>query len=214
MNPIGIRSLLSGALLLGALAGVTSCNEPAAVAQTARGTTGSGGGILPHRSIEAGTRIPVALAQTISSETASPGDAWRGTTTQYVSTRNGAEIPAGAEVSGVVVHATPAVRGSRASLELAIRSIQVDGRTRTLDATSEAVVAGSPRARNLGAIAGGAAAGALIGKAVGDGKNSAVGGLLGGAAAAGVVASSRGYQVVLKDGTVISFTVGSTVAMR
>jgi hypothetical protein len=42
---------------------------------------------------------------------------------------------------------------------------------------------------------------------VGDGRNATVGALIGGAAATGVVAGSKGYQVVLKSGTLLSFTV-------
>jgi outer membrane lipoprotein SlyB len=90
----------------------------------------------------------------------------------------------------------------------------VNGTDERISATTEAVIAGSTRARNLGAIAGGAAAGALIGKAVGDGKNATVGGIIGGATAAGIVAGSKGYQVVLPSGTVMTFTVNETVAMR
>jgi len=65
----------------------------------------------------------------------------------------------------------------------------------------------SPRARNLGAVAGGAAAGALIGKAAGGGKGALIGGLIGGAAAGAGVAASKGYQVVIKEGTPLTFTV-------
>jgi hypothetical protein len=49
---------------------------------------------------------------------------------------------------------------------------------------------------------------------VGDGKNAAVGALIGGGAATAVVATSDGYQVVLKSGTVMTFTVNQAVAMR
>jgi hypothetical protein len=161
-----------------------------------------------------GTTINVMLGNTISSETASVGDAWHGTVANNVEMQNGGMIPAGSQVNGVVTGATGAKRGSRAMLDLAVRGISVNGRNESVVANSEPVIAGSTRARNLGAIAGGAAAGALIGKAVGDGKNAAVGGILGGAAAAGVVAGSKGYQVVLKDGTAMSFTVNETVSMR
>jgi len=76
-------------------------------------------------------------------------------------------------------------------------------------------VAGSTRARNVGAVAGGAAAGALIGKAVGgSGKGALIGGLIGGASAAGAAAASKGYQVVLKEGTVITFSVKENVMVR
>ena len=86
-------------------------------------------------------------------------------------------------------------------LDLALSSINVEGRTYRVHGGTEAVVAGSTRARNLGAVAAGAGAGALIGKAVGGGgKGALIGGLIGGAAATGAVAASKGYQVVLKPG--------------
>ena len=76
-------------------------------------------------------------------------------------------IPAGSTVSGVVTAVKPAEKGDRAMLDLGISSMSVEGREYATKATTEAIVAGSTRARNLGAIAGGAAAGALIGRAVG-----------------------------------------------
>jgi len=55
----------------------------------------------------------------------------------------------------------------------------------------------------------------LIGRAVGDGGDDAAkGALVGGGVAAGAVAASKGYQVILKDGTVIGFTLNESVAMR
>jgi len=208
MNHHRLNTLVSVTLLGAALWLLNSCNETSTVAQGGSNNTAS------SHSVQSGTRIDVALGGNISSETANVGDAWHGTVAQSVTVQNGGMIPAGSQVNGVVTGAIPAKRGSRAMLDLGVRSIQVNGHDESITANSEPVIAGSPRARNLGAIAGGAAAGALIGKAVGDGKNAAVGGLIGGAAAAGVVANSKGYQVVLSDGTVMSFTVSQTVAMR
>jgi hypothetical protein len=162
-----------------------------------------------------GTGVSVRLSTTISSEHARAGDSWSGVVSRDVVVGERVAIPAGSEVSGVVNSAREARRGTRAMLDLAMRSVRVDGKTTSVSAGTEAVIAGSPRARNIGAIAGGAAAGALIGKAVGgDGKDAAVGGILGGATAAGVVATSKGYQVVLKEGTVLRFTVNESVAMK
>ena len=57
-------------------------------------------------------------------------------------------------------------------------------------------------------------AGAIIGKAVGGGgKGALIGGLLGGAAAGGATAASKGYQVVLKEGTDLTFTTNESVAI-
>lgn len=203
----------TGGLLIAAMALLVGCNETdAAGRQTAYSSDRRAS--APSPTVAAGTNINVALTSNITSETARPGDSWQGTVTEYVAGGNGAQIPAGSHVNGVVLSAREAVRGSRAMLQLGVRSIVVNGREENITASSEQVIAGSTRARNLGAIAGGAAAGALIGNVVGDGRNATAGGLIGGVAAAGVVANTRGYQVVLTDRTVMSFTVSRTVRVR
>lgn len=165
--------------------------------------------------VAAGTPINIAVTAQISSETAQPGDAWSGEVKEAVIVDGVVIIPAGSTVSGVVVVAEPAKKGSRASLDLGVRSVTVNGATHSLDAGTEAIIAGSTRARNLGAIAGGAAAGALLGKAIGgSSKGAVIGGIVGGAAAGGAVAGSKGYQVVIKDGTVITFNVSKDVRIR
>jgi hypothetical protein len=204
-----IAGLAAASILAAALFALSSCNEAADDAQAANAPMGRA-----SHTLLAGTSIDVVLGSTLSSENASVGDAWHGTVQDNVATQNGGLVPAGSTVSGVVVGVTPARRGSRAMLDLGLRRIRMDGRDESVTASTEAVIAGSTRARNLGAIAGGAVAGALIGKVVGDGKNAAVGGLIGGGAATAVVAGSKGYQVVLKSGTVMSFTVNQTVAVR
>ena len=144
----------------------------------------------------------------LSSETAQPGEEWTGTVKTPVIVGTSAPIPAGSVVRGVVSGVKGAEKGSRAFLVLTVTSITVNGKSHAVSAGTDSIIAGSTRARNLGAIAGGAAAGALIGKAVGgSSKGAVIGGLLGGAAATGAVAASKGYQVVLKPGTVIQFTV-------
>jgi len=210
------RLLIGGVLVMSSVVLLNSCNETDSSKTTADASASgtSEKAESNSASVPAGTTMNVALGTTISSKTAQSGDAWHGTVTENVTTANGVVIPAGSRVSGVVTGVVPAKRGDLAMLDLAVRSVDVGGKTTSIDANTQPVVAGSPRARNLGAIAGGVAAGALIGKAVGDGKNAAVGGLIGGATAAGVVAASKGYQVVLKDGTVMSFTVNETVSMR
>lgn len=160
----------------------------------------------PGVTIPAGTGIKVAVNTKVSSETAQPGESWSGTVVDNVVVGDRVVIPAGATVNGTVTGAEGAHRGSRAFLVLAVRSIDVEGRTYSIGARTDSIIAGSTRARNLGAIAGGAAAGALIGKAVGgSGKGAIIGGLIGGATAGGAVAASKGYQVVIKEGTEITF---------
>lgn len=169
----------------------------------------------PGVTIPAGTAIKISVTPQISSETAQVGDTWEGAVAQAVVVGSSAPIPAGSRVTGVVTGVRPAERGDRAFLVLAIRSIEVNGKSLSIGATADSIIAGSTRARNLGAIAGGAAAGALIGKAVGgSGKAAAIGGLIGGAAAGAGVAASKGYQVVIKEGTEIDFMTSEAELIR
>ena len=161
-----------------------------------------------------GTSIKVTVDAQISSETAQPGDTWTGTVTEPVIIGTAAPIPAGSIVHGVITGSLAAEKGSRAVLVLAVKSITVGSTEHAGPAGTDSIVAGSPRARNLGAIAGSAAAGALIGKAVGGNKGALIGALFGGGAATGAVAKTKGYQVVLKPGTEMTFTVSHAVVMK
>jgi hypothetical protein len=198
------NALAAGALLLATLGSVSGC-APASVGAQADGNAPRALSTVSTRSVRMGATIQVALSGDISSRNARVGDAWSGTVTEFV--MNGAEsvIPPGSVVDGVVTGVVPASRNARAMLALGIRGIRVDGHDEPIVASSEPVVAGSTRARNLGAIAGREAAGGRVGENVEDveyvedGEN---------------VAASDGYQVVLSDGTVVSFTVNQTVAMR
>ena len=171
---------------------------PATVHRTVRGL-----------GLAAGTPVAISLHTSLSSKTAYAGQSWSGVVTEPVY-RNGREvIPAGSTVRGVVSVARPAERGSRATLQLALRSVAVNGRSYSLRGSSEAVTAGSPRLRNVGAVAGGAAAGALLGKVIGhSGKATLIGALIGGGAGTAAVAASHGYQATMAAGREVQFTTG------
>ena len=161
-----------------------------------------------------GTQLDVRLASSLSSKTASVGDVWTGTLVKPVIEQGREVLPAGSRVEGTIVSAEPAQRGSRARLELGVRAVRLEDRKIALRAEAEPVIAGSTRARNIGAIAGGAAVGALLGKALGgDGDDAAKGALVGGAVATGAVAASRGYQVELRHGTTMTFLVSREIAV-
>jgi len=171
---------------------------------------GSAGSQVASLTIPSGTSIGVTLNTTLSSKTASIGDAWSGTVNAGPD-----GIPAGSVVNGTITGAVAARKGNRAMLDLGITSITVGGRQYPVHAGTEAIIAGSPRARNLGAIAGSAVAGALIGKAVsGTTKGAVIGGVVGGGVATGVVAKSDGYQVLLSPGTALTFTTSEVLAVR
>ena len=168
----------------------------------------------PGITVPSGTAITVTVSTPISSETAQVGDTWTGVVTTNVVIGEKTVIPSGSTVSGTVSAVKSAVKGDRAMLDLAIGSMTVEGAGYAAQATTTAIVAGSTRARNLGAIAGSAGAGALIGAAVGGKKGALIGGLIGGAGAGGVVAKSKGYQVVLKEGTELTFSTSQPVSIK
>src|SRR4030095_6594528 len=99
-------------------------------------------------------------------------------------------------------------------LDLAVRRVLVDGEWRSMSADMPPIVAGSQRARKIGAIALGTAGGALLGHSVAKDKHGTlIGGLVGGAATYGLTRPAfRTMQ--LRPGTELSFTTNNSVAMR
>jgi hypothetical protein len=160
--------------------------------------------------VPSGTSLEVTLGNSLSSENASVGDGWSGS---VLNGRDG--IPAGSTVSGTVSAVRSARKGDRAMLDLRLTSLTANGRSYRMHGSTEAIVAGSTRARNLGAIGVATAAGALVGRAVsGSGKGTLIGAVVGGGAATGVVSQTKGYQVTLKSGTTLTFTTSEAVAVR
>jgi hypothetical protein len=169
----------------------------------------------PTATVPAGTALKVAVDVALNTETAQQGDPWSGTIKEAVTIGSAAPFPAGSVVHGVVSAVKPAEKGSRAFFVLRVTSIEANGRTHELGATADSMIAGSTTKRNVGAIAGGAAAGALLGKAIGgSGKSAVIGGVLGGAAATGAVAASKGFQVEVKQGQEVVFRVDSDTKVK
>lgn len=192
-------------------------SKPKSRTSSRTSSTSSSPGAAPASSgvdVPAGTAIAVTMNTAITSETAQPGDAWSGTVKEPLIIGTSAPIPAGSVVHGVVRAAKPAEKGDRAMLLLAITSVEVNGKSHDLDATADSLIAGSTRARNVGAVAGGAAAGAILGKAIGGNKGALIGGVLGGAGTAVGVSQTKGYQSTVKEGQELTFKVDRNIRMR
>jgi len=168
----------------------------------------------PTATISAGTGLKVTMGTALTSETATVGQEWIGQMSEAVTVGTMAPFPAGSVVHGVVAAVKPAAKGDRATLVLRVTSIESNGKTHSITATADSLIAGSTRTRNVGAVAGSAAAGALVGNAVGGSKGALIGGLLGGAAATGVAANSKGYQVSVKEGAEMVFRVDHDTKLK
>ena len=165
--------------------------------------------------VPAGTSVNVRIDSKISTEDATSGDSWSGTVSQSVVSSGGrVVIPAGSPVTGVVTAAAQGTHKERPYLDLAVRQVNVNGRWVTMNAGTEPIVADSKRAKKIGAVVGGAAVGALLGRAVAkDHHGTLIGGLLGGAAGYGATRHAL-RTLQLKPGTVVTFQTNSEVLAR
>ena len=171
--------------------------------------------VAPTAMLAAGTGLKISVGSALSSETATIGQDWHGSISEAVTVGNLAPFPAGSVVHGIVDGVRPAAKGDRAVLVLRVTSIEANGKTHNVSATADSIIAGSTRKRNVGAVAGSAAAGALIGRAVGgSGKGALIGGILGGAAATGAVAGSKGFQATVKEGAEMVFRVDNDTKLK
>ena len=123
----------------------------------------------PSATVMAGTGVKITVGTALTSETATVGQEWIGQVAEAVTVGSMAPFPAGSVVHGVVAAVKPAEKGDRAMMVMRVTSIEANGKTHEISATADSLVAGSTRTRNVGAVAGTAAAGALIGSAMGGG---------------------------------------------
>jgi hypothetical protein len=205
------RFVISCVALLAATV-LSGCGTNQPVAQN--GTSTASSHHVAHVTLPSGTSIDIALATPLTSETAGVGSGWTGTTRNTSLLNGRSVIPAGSAVAGTVTGVKPAHKGDRAMLDLGLTSITIDGRSYRVNGSTESIIAGSTRARNLGAIGAATVAGAVIGHQINNSdKGTVIGGLVGAGAATAVVAESEGYQVVLKAGTPLTFTTNEALAV-
>jgi hypothetical protein len=165
--------------------------------------------------IPAGTRVSVSLSTPVSSKTNRRGDRIQGSVVSDVMIDGKVAIPTGAAVSGTV---TDRVSGSKEIGATPMIGVSFD----TLAPDADRAVAISSRfvqtgksegGKDAAKIAGGGAAGAIIGHQVDKDKGAVIGGLLG-AVAGGAAAKNTGSEVEIPAGTVISLTLDNAVEMK
>jgi hypothetical protein len=156
--------------------------------------------------LRAGTNIDVRLDSRIETDEAQTGQTWTGTIARDVFTGGRVVLSEGSRVEGVVTMVENGTHETRPQLALAVREVAANGDWVRMNAETETIVGDSQRAKKIGAVVGGAAVGGILGHAIGGDKGSILGGLLGGAAGYG--ATQHAFRsMVLKPGTVITFTV-------
>jgi hypothetical protein len=152
------------------------------------------------------TAIRVTLDHGLASDQSRPGDRFAATVSEPIVIDEHTVIPQGARAEGLVVDAHPSGRlMGRARLQLALDSIEVDGKTYELRTATSHRIGGNHKKRNWGWIAGGAGGGALIGALAAGGKGALIGGPVGAGAGTAVAFMTGKKDIHLGAETPLTF---------
>ncbi len=160
-----------------------------------------------------GTEIQVRLDQPLSSSTARVEDRVEATVISPVRLDNRVVIPTGSRVRGVVRNVQRAERPARAgTLDLSFDTVLLDDSTRlTMSARVVAVRETLDRSESAQRAGIGAALGAVLGSVLGGKKGALLGILVGGG---GGLAATKGENVEMPEGTILSLTLDKPLTVR
>jgi hypothetical protein len=163
-----------------------------------------------------GTLAYVMVMQPIDSKHTKIGTQFRGILVQNIFVQNGIiAIPRGADVMGTVVDARgPGKLKGHPQLALQLTGVTVASDTYPL--ISQIWARGGPGKGGQSAanIGGSAAAGAIIGGAVGGGPTALLGGLLGGLGGAGLSSLSSGPQLFIPAESILTFNISAPITVH
>jgi hypothetical protein len=171
--------------------------------------------IAQEVSVPAGTRLPLELLTSVSSETSTVEGRVRARLTRDIEIDGLTALPSGTILTGVITEAERAGRVKGLS-RVAFRFTEADVRgTPERLRTNALVFVGEESTKGDAArIGGGAVAGAVIGGLLGGGKGAAQGAAIGGGAGTGVVLATRGKDVERAAGTSITATLAEPVTLQ
>jgi hypothetical protein len=163
-----------------------------------------------------GTVVAVRLESAVGSDSSRVGDPIEATLTNAVIVDGTEVLPPGSVVRGEVTAAESGGKVSgRASVALRFSTIAVPGANEPYPiAAHVSWVAPTTKGKDAAKIAVPAAGGAIIGAIIGGKKGAAIGATVGGGAGTAVVLSTRGPQIRLERGTMLSLPLGQTVDIR
>ncbi len=202
-----------------------SQNQNTESASTVTAHTGDSSVTIP-----AGTKVPLALKQAISTKNAHEGDAVYAETTFPVVSDNRIIIPAGTYVQGKISHIQrPGRVKGRAELLMHFTTLiypsgytvmlpgaveNMPGADKTSMKGSEGTVRqDSQTGQKVGTVGSTAATGAVIGGLSGGGKGALIGAGAGGAVGTAIALLTRGNDVRLENGTSVEMTIQRPVTL-
>ena len=169
----------------------------------------------------AGTRVPLAASDTITTRHAKAGDAFTASVSQDVKDAAGhVVIPAGSTVQGTIDAAEPRPNpNSPGKFVLSVHSVTVHGTSYPVEGSVVAIDTvqqgrGVTKA-DAAKVGAGAAAGAIVGKLIGkDGKGAVIGGIVGAGAGAAAARASRDIDIVLPKGAAVTLKLDKPLTVK
>ncbi len=216
----GIRRAASVASLALALV-LAGCQSNPAAGSSSSADASKSGGVFSKlmettkpMTLPAGTGISVVLDQSLASNRNRSGDEFEASVAAPVVVDGKTVIPKGARVRGRVVEAAESGRLAHvAHLRLALRSVEVGGRTYELETSTVSRSGSNHNKRNIELIGGGAGLGALIGGIAGGGKGAAIGAAAGAGAGTATAAATGKKDIVIPAETQLRFRLAQAVTI-
>ena len=167
----------------------------------------------PKTTIPEGTKLRVALLDTVSSDKNRSGDQFQANLVEPVVVDGKTVLEKGTKVRGRVLDAKESGRvKGRATVELTLTQVVLkDGKTFNVSTKPYTAVAAATKKRDAAIIGGGAGIGAAIGALAGGGKGALVGAAVGGGAGTGTVLATKGKEIHYAPETRLQFTLASPV---
>lgn len=173
--------------------------------------------------IPAGTRIPIVLDTTVGSDISHSEEPVTAHLAEPVLVHGMTVIPSGSRIGGVVTDARRSGRvKGRAHIALRFDSLTPrgssgssrDGEQYHIRTTAVGRTAPGTKKRDALEIGAPAAGGALIGSLLGGGKGALIGTAVGGGAGTAVVLSTRGKEVHLNRGAILTLRLAEPLTVR
>jgi len=169
----------------------------------------------PPITIPAGREIHARLETTLNSRDNQAGDTFEATLTDPIVVDGQTIADRDTKLRGVVVDARASGRLSKPGLlSVELRGINIQGNWMEVSTEPLTVEAKSHKKRNVIAIGGGSALGALIGGIAGGGKGAAIGALAGGGAGTAGAAATGKLDVSLSAESHLTFRLKRAVTLN
>jgi len=170
---------------------------------------------LREITLPAGTVLNLQLGTTVSSTASRVEDDVQATVRRAVMVDGVTVVPAGAAVSGFVSEAqrSAKVKG-RARVAVRFNALRVGGMRYEIRTSAVSRLARATKKADATKIGVGAGAGAVIGAITGGKKGAVIGTAVGAAGGTGVVLATRGEEVSLGRGTVVTTRLAAPLTIR